>query len=148
MSDEINLQSHRKSTHPDAVGLLPNMRGGKAGMQDLCYNYILHCGPTNSADLYLYLSKVQKEYKRKTIKPNSILQLSQVLMRSLIFSKIGKEKQLSPSAGQRMNIEYPLWDRQNVDEVAKKILSVEHRRSVKRMPSILKKAIKDMEVTA
>jgi hypothetical protein len=47
-----------------------------------------------------------------------------------------------------MNIEYPLWDIKNVDEVAKKILSVEHRRSVKRMPSILKKAIKDMEVTA
>ena len=141
-----NIESHR---HGHRVGLLPSLRGGKSGWMDLAYNYITIRGPTNSATLFIYLKEVSEEYNRKTLAPESIMQLSQVLMRSPLFTKVGIEKQVSPiNAARGVGSEYPfpLWDIEDVDEVALRIHSATHKRSVKRIPNILRTALKKLEV--
>tara|TARA_Y100000593_G_scaffold70958_1_gene130199 strand:+ start:19407 stop:19757 length:351 start_codon:yes stop_codon:yes gene_type:complete len=116
-------------------------------MQDLSYYYIQVRGPTNSAVLYSWLKSVAEEYNRKGFEPKSIQQLSQILTRSPLFNKIGKESQWAESV-QNYTYEYPLWDIHDVNEVAQRIVSKTHRISSKRYAAILQKAIKELEGTA
>ncbi len=134
------------ATDKPYAGLLPNLTR-KTGMQDLSYYYIQVRGPTNSAVLYSWLKSVAEEYNRKGFEPKSIQQLSQILTRSPLFNKIGKESQWAESV-QNYTYEYPLWDIHDVNEVAQRIVSKTHRISSKRYAAILQKAIKELEGTA
>lgn len=127
-------------------GLLPNLTR-KTGMQDLSYYYIQVRGPTNSAVLYSWLKSVAEEYNRKGFEPKSIQQLSQILTRSPLFNKVGKEAQRAESVN-NYTYEYPLWDIHDVDEVAQRIVSKTHRITIKRYAAVLQKAITELEVAA
>ena len=145
ISNRIFFRDHdTRDTKTEIVGLLPNLTP-RAGMQDLAYYYIQNRGPTNSAVLYSWLSDVAQEYEKKTFEPRSIQQLTQILTRSPLFNKIGKEAQRAQSA-QTYTYEYPLWDIHDVDEVAQRIHNATHKRSVRRYPAILRNALKKLEV--
>ena len=136
----------KDSVEIDRPGLLPNLTR-KTGMQDLSYHYIQIRGPTNSAVLYSWLKDVAEEHNRKGFEPKSIQQLTQILTRSPLFNKVGKQSQQAESVN-NYTYEYPLWDIYDVGEVAQRIVSKTHRITTKRYAAILQKAINELEVTA
>jgi len=130
-------------------------RGGKAGAIQWCYERIEELGPQTTYELYVYLlDEVNEVSISRAI--SSLQQFSQILTRSRILKKIGTTKQhsprlltvapvVAPSAKQTV----PIWDTVDLDELAEKIISYKHPRSINRLPAILQYKIeqkkKEME---
>jgi len=171
------MDDYRKRNTTKKYGSAGPRSRGRNAVIDVAYHYIKAEGPKHTAEIYNYLRDVSDVNDVPTTNAiSNLLRASPLFMRkgrcapvpsptSPIRGGALSAEAITPQANlpsktwtnQRHNVlyladnqksTYPIWDINDLDEVATRLASFKHSRRLKRLPTFLRRRIEEMkEVT-